>query len=179
MANVIQIKRKTTAGAPSLAALAVGEMCIVLPDETLYLKKDAGTLLSWATGSGVGDMLVSTYDPTNVNGDVFDMDNMVESSTNKILTATERSEIAANTAKISYTDAAAVAANTAKPDQAAITAEINAAISALVGGAPGALDTLNELAAALADDAAFSATITASLATKHDDNSVIDGGTIS
>lgn len=35
-----------------------------------------------------------TYDPTTVAGDVFDMDNMVEGSTNKILTAAERSNIA-------------------------------------------------------------------------------------
>jgi hypothetical protein len=47
---------------------------------------------------------------------------------------------------------------------AAITAEIEAAVAALVGGAPGALDTLNELAAALADDAAFSTTVTNALA---------------
>ena len=37
---------------------------------------------------------------------------------------------------------------------------ITKAIADLVDGAPGALDTLNELAAALADDAAFSVTIT-------------------
>jgi len=40
--------------------------------------------------SGGGDMLKSVYDPTNVEGDAFDMDNMVESTTNKIFTATER-----------------------------------------------------------------------------------------
>ena len=125
-------------------------------------------------------MLASIYDPTSVGGDAFSMDNMVEGGANaKILTETERNAIAANTAKVSYTDAAAVAANTAKPDQAAITAEIGAAINALVGGAPGALDTLNELAAALADDDAFSATITAQLATKLNGDSIIDGGTIS
>jgi hypothetical protein len=49
---------------------------------------------------------------------------------------------------------------------AQITAEIQAAVDALVGGAPGALDTLNELAAALNDDAAFNATITNALALK-------------
>ena len=39
-------------------------------------------------------------------------------------------------------------------------------IDALVDSAPGALDTLNELAAALGDDANFSTTITNSIATK-------------
>ena len=43
---------------------------------------------------------------------------------------------------------------------------IAAAIDALVGGAPGALDTLNELAAALGDDAAFATSVTNALAGK-------------
>jgi hypothetical protein len=42
----------------------------------------------------------------------------------------------------------------------------NAAIAAWVGAAPGALDTLDELAAALGDDANFAATITSALAGK-------------
>lgn len=45
-------------------------------------------------------------------------------------------------------------------------AAIDAAIAALIGGAPGALDTLNELAAALADDEAFATTVTNALALK-------------
>jgi len=46
------------------------------------------------------------------------------------------------------------------------TAAIDAAIAALVAAAPGALDTLNELAAALGDDANFAATVTTALAAK-------------
>jgi hypothetical protein len=49
-----------------------------------------------------------------------------------------------------------------------IDSEIGAAVDALVAGAPGLLDTLNELAAALGDDANFAATITAELASKSD-----------
>jgi len=45
-----------------------------------------------------------------------------------------------------------------------VTTEIAAAVSALVAGAPGALDTLNELAAALGDDASFSASVASALA---------------
>lgn len=52
-----------------------------------------------------------------------------------------------------------------RPEAAAVTAEINAAVQALIGGAPGALDTLNELAAALNDDANFAGTVTNELAT--------------
>jgi hypothetical protein len=55
MANIIKIKRKTTTGAPSLAQLDIGEGCIVVPDETLYFKKDAGTIIGpFAVGGGSG-----------------------------------------------------------------------------------------------------------------------------
>lgn len=52
------------------------------------------------------------------------------------------------------------------PIPSSTEAEIQAAIDALVAGAPGALDTLNELAAALGDDANFATTVTNSLAGK-------------
>ena len=48
----------------------------------------------------------------------------------------------------------------------ATTAYTDAAITALVDSSPGALNTLNELAAALGDDANFSTTVTNSIATK-------------
>jgi hypothetical protein len=50
--------------------------------------------------------------------------------------------------------------------QIASTAFIQAAIAALVASSPAALDTLNELAAALGDDANFSVTMTNALALK-------------
>lgn len=49
---------------------------------------------------------------------------------------------------------------------AASTAFVAAAIAALIGTAPGLLDTLGEISDALNDDAAFSATITALIAAK-------------
>ena len=45
-------------------------------------------------------------------------------------------------------------------------AEVDAAIAAVINGAPGALDTLQELSAALADDSNFATTVTNNLATK-------------
>lgn len=50
---------------------------------------------------------------------------------------------------------------------ATLIARISAAVDALIGGAPGALDTLNELAAALNDDESFAATVTGLLAAKQ------------
>ncbi|QXV74392.1 putative tail fiber protein [Rhizobium phage RHEph16] len=44
-------------------------------------------------GAGTGDMLISIYDPTGKNGDAFLMTNMVEGTTNKIFTATERTKL--------------------------------------------------------------------------------------
>jgi hypothetical protein len=43
--------------------------------------------------AGSGDMLRSTYDPTNKNADAFSMENMVEGATNKILTSAERAKL--------------------------------------------------------------------------------------
>ena len=48
----------------------------------------------------------------------------------------------------------------------ATTAYTDAAITAVIGGAPGTLDTLNELAAAINDDASYASTLTTALATK-------------
>lgn len=50
---------------------------------------------------------------------------------------------------------------------ATIAAAITTAINNLIGGAPGALDTLNELAAAINDDASFAAAVTSALALKQ------------
>ena len=50
--------------------------------------------------------------------------------------------------------------------QVATTAFVSTAVSNLIDGAPGALDTLNELAAALGDDADYAATTTTALAAR-------------
>lgn len=60
-------------------------------------------------------------------------------------------------------------------DAKATPADITTAIDNLVDGAPTAMNTLNELAAALADNASFSTTVTNSIATKLP----LAGGTMS
>ena len=52
------------------------------------------------------------------------------------------------------------------PTQQSVKAYVDAEVAGVVDSAPGALDTLNELAAALGDDANFSTTVTNSIATK-------------
>lgn len=52
--------------------------------------------------------------------------------------------------------------------KAASTAYVDAAVSALIDGAPGLLNTINEIAAAIGDDANFATTMTNALALKLD-----------
>ena len=81
------------------------------------------------------------------------------------------SSLATETAARIAGDSANEADATAKADAAEASAKAYAdqVVAATVDAAPAALDTLNELAAALGDDANFSATVTNSLATKADD----------
>lgn len=64
------------------------------------------------------------------------------------------------------TPTAPTAAPGTNTTQIATSAFVQAAIAALLNSAPGALDTLDELAAALGDDANFAATMTTALAGK-------------
>jgi len=57
-----------------------------LPTNTTYW----GILAQKGTdGAGAGDMVASVYDPEEVKGDAFDMDNMVQGTTNKFISAAE------------------------------------------------------------------------------------------
>jgi sulfur carrier protein ThiS len=85
----------------------------------------------------------------------------------KLATSTAASTYAplASPALTGVPTAPTAAANT-NTTQVATTAYVQAEIAELIDAAPGALDTLNELAAALGDDAAFSTTVTTALGTK-------------
>lgn len=61
-------------------------------------------------------------------------------------------------------------------DSAIVQAAVDAAVADLVAGAPGALDTLNELAAALGDDPDFATTVATSIATRAAAATTITGG---
>ncbi len=137
-------------------------------------------------GLGTGDMLKSVYDTTN-NGKV-DVAELAEevpwtgvsgkpSGFTPAAHAHVTSEItgldtalAAKAPLVSpaFTGAptAPTAASGTSSTQLATTAFVAAAVAAVVNGSPGALDTLNELAAALGNDADFAATVTNALAGK-------------
>lgn len=83
--------------------LRTHEQTVEVGDTTYVIPFTAG-------GAGEGDMIAAVYDPTNVQADAFDMGNMVESTTKKIMTADERTKLAAIEAAADVTDAVNVAA---------------------------------------------------------------------
>jgi hypothetical protein len=109
----------------------------------------------------------STVDATELgylNGVTSAVQTQIDS---KLATATAASTYAplASPALTGVPTAPTAAANT-NTTQVATTAYVQTEIADLIAAAPGALDTLDELAAALGDDANFATTVTNSLATK-------------
>ncbi|MRS91327.1 phage tail protein [Enterobacteriaceae bacterium RIT714] len=74
---------------------------------------------------------------------------------------------------LSGTPTAPTAPQTANNTQIATTAFVKSALAALVGSSPAALDTLNELAAALGNDPNFATTMTNALAGKQPLNATL------
>jgi hypothetical protein len=80
-------------GADSASKLSIGTNGQVLTSN--------GSTATWASvNTGNGDMLASVYDPNTIAGDAFSMNNMIEGTNTKILTPTERSNIASNTSAL-------------------------------------------------------------------------------
>lgn len=108
-----------------------------------------------AAGTAASAVSAHEADTTNVHG--------IANTANLIATTT------ASLAGASFfDDDDTMAGNSAQKtvSQQSLVAYVASQIAALIGGAPGALDTLNELAEAIGDDADFAATITAALADK-------------
>jgi hypothetical protein len=61
--------------------------------------------------AGAGDMLASVYDPEGIAADVFDLDNMVDGTTNKSFTAGEKTKLAGISAGADVTDYASIASD--------------------------------------------------------------------
>ena len=183
MSNIIKIKGKLTTGAPVVGDLQVRELCYVVPDGNLYIKKDATTIVflgglsilnnTALTGIPTAPTAAGGNNSTQIATTAFvqalvaglasgDMLKSVYDTNNN-----GRVDTADNSLQLGGVAAASYATN------ASVTAQINA----LVNSAPAVLDTLSELATALGNDANFAATMSASLASKLDANSTIDGGT--
>lgn len=99
-------------------------------------------------------------------------DTVIDGTTNKVYTATEKTKLSGIATGATSNDTDANLKNRAnhtgtQPASTIsdFTTAVNALIQNVIGGAPAALDTLNELAAALGNDANFAATLNGQLST--------------
>jgi hypothetical protein len=83
-------------------------------------------------------------------------------------TVTTISGLTLSSPALTGTPTAPTAAANTNTTQVATTAFVTTAIGNVIDAAPGALNTLNELAAALNDDASFATTVTSALSNKQD-----------
>lgn len=97
---------------------------------------------------------------TLLNGNAVDNSALITTAKSNLVAAIN--EVAAAVAGATGIDDG-VTGTTTTWSSSKIDAEISTAVAAVIDTAPGALDTLNELAAALGDDANFAATINAAL----------------
>ena len=121
---------------------------------------------SYNSSTGVITVTGGVTSVNSLTGAVtIDTDDVAEGSTNQYYTDTRvDSRITANW--LLDEDNMATNSATKFPSQQSVKAYVDAEVAGVVDSAPGALDTLNELAAALGDDANFSTTVTNSIATK-------------
>ena len=126
-------------------------------DETVY-----PTFVDGATGSqGAETDTALTYNPST---GLFTSTVFGGSGAN--LTNLNASQLSSGTIAAVRLDTATTQSASNNSTKIATTAYVDTAVSNLVDGSPGALNTLNELAAALGDDANFSTTVTNSIAAK-------------
>jgi hypothetical protein len=169
-AHIGSVATPTTAGVHGVTGNVVG----TTDAQTLSAKilsgaviATGGILFEGGTDDG-NETTLTVTDPTadrtitlpNATGTVT-LDGVASTLTSKTITSgTLGSDLAAGTYKI--TGLGTPSANT----DAATKAYVDAQIAATIDSAPAALDTLNELAAALNDDASFSTTVATSIGTK-------------
>lgn len=196
MAIVIKPKRSETASsAPTVSDLAVGEIAINTADSKLYIRDSNDNIKSIGGGSVIqfpyddtdlGDLSSATQnsDLGSVIGSVSYPDGNYDNLTVHTSLTVNGTEITG--AGIALTDlsigtpaepsgSGAIAYNNTTgvftytpPNLSSYATEtyVDNTVLNLIDSAPGALDTLNELAAALGDDANFATTVTEALATK-------------
>ena len=143
-----------------------------MPTQILIKKSTTASAVPTTSDITTGELAVNTADKrlfTNNSGTIVELGINPSSVTTGAITASSGT-VSGNWA-VSGTLTVATPSN---DTDAASKAYVDTAVSNVVDSAPGALDTLNELAAALGDDANFSTTITTSLATKLN----LSGGTM-
>lgn len=109
---------------------------------------------------------------TMVNGNLADLSSLATTQKSSLVGALNELKdtidaISQNGAAV-INDSATSTASTWSSQKTAthVSTQINSALAALVSGAPGALDTINELATALGNDANFAASVASSIASR-------------
>lgn len=100
---------------------------------------------------------------TLINGNVADLSALNTTAKSNLVAAINEIEAAVSAAS-GINDATTTTTSTWSSSK--ISTELSSAVGGLVDSAPGTLDTLNELAAALGDDPAFATTVTTALANR-------------
>lgn len=123
-----------------------------------------------AGAASAAEAAANNYTDSAING--LDTDDIEEGATNKYFTDSRARGAVSAGSGLSYNSSS----GEFSVDTSVIANKsyVDTAVSNLVDGAPGLLDTLNELAAAINDDASFATTITNGLASKLN----LSGGTL-
>lgn len=167
MATDILIKRSTTPGAvPTTGDLSTGELAINTADKRLFTN-NSGTIVEIGTAP--------TTQAVTGNATVGGTLGVTGNTTLTTVSTSGAATLASGsvTGNFSVAGTLTVATPTNSTD-AASKGYVDTAVANVIDSAPAALDTLNELAAALNDDANFATTVTTALATKLN----LSGGTM-
>lgn len=169
MAAGSTIKHKRKAGAFIDGELAAGEWGLDVTNTRWYFSTNGTTVVATATSG------VDTANSPNANefarftdADTIEGRTAAETKSDLSLdnvTNESKATMLTNPALTGTPTAPTAAANT-NTTQIATTAYVQTEINDLIAAAPGALDTLDELAAALGDDASFASTVTTALSGK-------------
>jgi hypothetical protein len=164
MASKILLKKSTTASAvPTTSDVDVGEVAVNTEDKRLFTKDNGGTVVELGTtpssvavtgNATVGGTLGVTGN-TTLSG-TLGVTGTTTLGTANVTTATVSSKLTVPT-PVDNTDAAS---------KGYVDTEVSDAVAALVDSAPATLDTLNELAAAIDDNADFATSIATTIGTK-------------
>jgi len=184
IANTAALATKSYADA-AVAALTKSSIGLSNVDNT----SDASKPISTATQTAL-DLKAPIASPTftgtvsGITKSMVDLGNVDNTSdANKpVSTATQTAlDLKADLASPTFTGTPAAPTATAGTNttQVATTAFVKTAVDNVIAGAPGALDTLNELSAALGNDANYASTITSALALKAPLASPTFTGTVS
>lgn len=167
MATDILIKRSTTSGAiPTTGDLSTGELAVNTADKRLFTN-NSGTIIE----IGTAPTSLAVTNNATVGGTLGVTGNTTLTTVTTSGAATLASGSVTGNFSVAGTLTVATPSNST---DAASKGYVDTAVANVIDSAPGALDTLNELAAAINDDASFATTVTNALAGKL----ALSGGTM-